>query len=208
MRWKQVGHDSVIIYFGDEIGDESLQWSLAIAVALQQHPPAGLKDFVLGYVSVLLQFQPGAERPVEALISRLQQLTPKPLPVGPVKEVRVTYNGGDLGRVAEHAKLSTKDVVALHSAPTYRVHLIGFTPGFPFLAGLDPRLHTPRLPKPRLSVKAGSIGIGGAQTGIYSVDSPGGWNIIGHTPVRVYDPVATEPFLMKAGDRVRFIPVT
>jgi inhibitor of KinA len=123
-----------------------------------------------------------------------------------VKEIPVAYDGEDLARVAAHTKLSTEEIVSRHSAPIYRVALIGFTPGFPYLSGLDPRLHTPRLAKPRLMVRAGSVGIGGAQTGIYTVDGPGGWNIIGHTESRLYEPTSSEPFVLKQGDRIRFVP--
>jgi inhibitor of KinA len=211
MHWKRAGRDSLMVYFADEVSDESLRWSLAIASELEQDPPPGLVDFVPGYTSVLLQFGPGSGLPLEAqaqtLVSRFQQLKVPALPERPVKEIPTTYNGEDLGRVAKSARLSEEEVVALHAAPIYRVHLIGFTPGFPYLAGLHARLHTPRLAKPRLRVKAGAVGIGGAQTGIYTVTGPGGWNIIGHTTKRIYDPKLPEPFLLRAGDRVRFVAV-
>jgi inhibitor of KinA len=211
MKWKLVGRDAVIIYFANTVGDESLAWSLALAADLDQNPPAGLKDYTPAYTSVLLQFDPHRKAPLQELakelIGRWQKLAPPPLPDPPAKEIPVTYNGDDLARVAAHTKLSRGEIVALHSAPIYRVALIGFTPGFPYLSGLDKRLHTPRLAKPRLQVKTGAVGIGGAQTGIYTVDGPGGWNIIGYTTTRVYDPSRSEPFLLKPGDRVKFVSV-
>jgi KipI family sensor histidine kinase inhibitor len=106
--------------------------------------------------------------------------------------------------VAEHTGLSAAEVVERHSAPEYRVDLIGFAPGFPYLDGLDPQLATPRLAKPRLHVAAGSVAIGGAQTGIYSLPGPGGWNLIGHTEVVLFDP-ASGQCLLAPGDRIRFI---
>jgi KipI family sensor histidine kinase inhibitor len=107
--------------------------------------------------------------------------------------------------------LTTREVGELHSATLYKVYLLGFAPGFPYLGDLDPRLHTPRLAAPRPRVAAGSVAIGGEHTGIYSVDSPGGWNIIGRTTARLFDPARTgederEMFLLRPGDRVKFVP--
>jgi inhibitor of KinA len=211
VNWKPVGRDAVIIYFADKLGDESLAWSLAITADLEQNAPTGLKDFVPAYTSVLLQFEVHRDEPLEQqatqLVARWQKLLPVPLPDLPAKEIPVTYNGDDLAHVAENARLSPQEVVEIHSAQIYRVALLGFTPGFPYLTGLDARLHTPRLAKPRVMVKAGAVGIGGAQTGIYTVDGPGGWNIIGRTDAKIYDPTRNEPFLLKQGERVRFVPL-
>jgi len=98
-------------------------------------------------------------------------------------------------------------VIARHAAAEYRVAFIGFLPGFPYLMGLDPALHVPRRATPRTRVPAGSVAIGGAQTGIYPVASPGGWHVIGRTAIRLFDPAAAQPSLLRAGDRVRFVPV-
>lgn len=110
----------------------------------------------------------------------------------------------DLDDVGRRAGLDPSEVVALHSGMEYRVHCVGFTPGFPFLGGLSPQLATPRRETPRTEIPAGSVGIGGKQTGIYPVKSPGGWNIIGRTPLRLFDPQRNPPVLLRAGDRVRF----
>jgi inhibitor of KinA len=133
------------------------------------------------------------------------------VPEGRLVILPVLYGGEqgpDLDFVARHHQLSVEEVIALHSGPEYLVYMIGFAPGFPYLGGLPERLATPRLEKPRLSVPKGSVGIGGAQTGVYSVDSPGGWRLIGRTPVPLYDPRKDPPALLQAGDRVRFRPVT
>jgi len=114
----------------------------------------------------------------------------------------------DLDHVAQHAHISPQEVVRLHSAAEYRVGCIGFTPGFPFLAGLPKQLATPRQAIPRKEIPAGSVGIGGAQTGIYPLRSPGGWNIIGRTPARLFDPAKNPPALLRAGDRVRLRAIT
>jgi len=125
----------------------------------------------------------------------------------PLMEIPVCYEpefGFDLDHVAAHAGLDGKEVVDLHSAAEYRVHCVGFTPGFPFLGGLNPKLATPRRDTPRKEIPAGSVGIGGKQTGIYPVKSPGGWNIVGRTPLRLFDPQRDPPALLRAGARVRF----
>jgi inhibitor of KinA len=122
-------------------------------------------------------------------------------------EIPVCYDpefAADLGDVARHAKISAKEVVDLHSAAEYRVSCIGFVPGFPFLTGLAKKLATPRRDMPRKEIPAGSVGIGGGQTGIYPLRSPGGWNLIGRTPLQLFDPAKDPPALLCAGDRVRF----
>lgn len=124
-------------------------------------------------------------------------------------EIPVVYGtaaGPDLGEVARHAGLTEKQVVELHSSMDYVVWFLGFQPGFPYLGGLPEQLATPRRDEPRLQVPAGSVGIGGAQTGIYPLATPGGWQLIGHTPLPLFDPDRNEPVLLRPGDTVRFIP--
>jgi inhibitor of KinA len=126
-------------------------------------------------------------------------------------EIPVCYEpefAPDLDDVARQAQISTQEVVELHSAAEYRVACIGFVPGFPFLAGLPKKLATPRRATPRKEIPPGSVGIGGAQTGIYPLRSPGGWNLIGRTPLKLFDPAKDPPVLLHAGDRVRFRPIT
>lgn len=128
-----------------------------------------------------------------------------------VIEIPVCYDrefGLDLRQLAERAGIAAADIVSRHAAATYHVRCIGFTPGFPYLSGLPPELATPRRATPRKSVPAGSLAIGGMQTGIYPLPSPGGWNIIGRTPLRMFDPARVPPALLAIGDRVRFQPIT
>jgi len=117
-----------------------------------------------------------------------------------------TAAGPDLGEEARHAGLTEKQVVELHASVDYVVWFLGFQPGFPYLGGLPEQLATPRRDEPRLLVPAGSVGIGGAQTGIYPLATPGGWQLIGHTPLPLFDPHRDEPVLLRPGDTVRFIP--
>ena len=116
--------------------------------------------------------------------------------------------GPDLDFVCHHSGLSAQEVIELHSAPDYLIYMLGFLPGFAYLGGLDPRLHTPRLDSPRTCIPAGSVGIGGAQTGVYPLDSPGGWQLLGRTPVSVFDRQRQEPILYRAGDLVHFVPIS
>jgi len=128
-----------------------------------------------------------------------------------IVEIPVCYDAEfalDLDRVTEHTKLSAGEVIDLHSAAEYRVSCIGFVPGFPFLAGLATKLATPRRDTPRKEIPPGSVGIGGAQTGIYPLRSPGGWNLIGRTPLKLFDPTKNPPALLRAGDYVRFRAIT
>ena len=114
----------------------------------------------------------------------------------------------DLEKVCAHAKMTKEDVIRLHSASDYLIYMMGFLPGFPYLGGMDERLNTPRLESPRTKIPAGSLAIGGAQTGLYPVESPGGWNIIGRTPLKLFDLSRNPQFLYRAGDKIRFVPVS
>ena len=124
-------------------------------------------------------------------------------------DIPVVYGGvggPDLAEVARAADLTSQQVVELHSSADYVVYFIGFQPGFPYLGGLDERLYTPRRAEPRLVVPGGSVGIGGSQTGIYPLAAPGGWQLIGHTPLSLFDPQQQPPTLLRPGDSVRFVP--
>lgn len=116
------------------------------------------------------------------------------------------HSGPDLDEVARHSGMSASQVVACHASMDYVVYFIGFQPGFPYLGGLDQRLHTPRRAEPRVQVPAGSVGIGGSQTGVYPVAAPGGWQLIGQTQIPLFTPEQQPPVLLRPGDRVRFVP--
>ena len=115
---------------------------------------------------------------------------------------------GHLEFVAHHNNLTPEEVIQIHTSGTYLIYMLGFTPGFPFLGGLSEKIFTPRLENPRQLVPAGSVGIANNQTGIYSVDSPGGWRLIGKTPIKLYDPTRSSPFLLKAGNYLRFTSIS
>ena len=218
MNWMPYGPRALLFRFAGTVGEEALARQRGIVTELQRHPPAGLVEFVPAFTTILLEFDskvvPEPDQVAEELLERLEAAAQKILPPAPVKEIPVRYDGADLEAMAKAKGMTVEQVCDLHSAPLYNVYMLGFSPGFPYLGDLDPRLHTPRLASPRPKVRAGSVAIGGEHTGIYTVDSPGGWNIIGHTPLRIFDPARGEPngpdeamFRLKPGDRVKFVRI-
>lgn len=187
----------------------------AAMAALAAAKLPAVEELVPGYVSltVLLRDLPRRERgeaeaAVRAVVAMVGEGSAEP--DARLVTIPVAYggeSGPDLADVAARTGLSVDEVIARHAAPTYRVAFIGFLPGFPYLMGLDPALHLPRRATPRTRVPAGAVAIGGAQTGIYPVASPGGWHLIGRTALSLFDPAASPPSLLRAGDRVRFRPV-
>ncbi len=217
MKCIRYGPHAFLLQFADRVGEESFVRCRAIVAALEKHPPPGLSEIVPAFTTVLLEFDPHEEIHLESvaddLVRRLQRAAAVKMPEAPPREIPVVYDGPDLERVAEACRLTIDEVCALHAEPVYKVYMLGFSPGFPYLGDLNPRLHTPRLDSPRPRIPAGSVAIGGEHTGIYSVNSPGGWNIIGRTSVRLFDPAPRPPgeeeamFLLRAGDRIRFVTV-
>ncbi|MBE0449210.1 MAG: 5-oxoprolinase subunit PxpB [Clostridia bacterium] len=121
--------------------------------------------------------------------------------------IPVLYDGEDIKRVANHCGISVEEVVNRHSNAVYRIYMLGFSPGFPYFGGMNQSIATPRLKTPRLKIEAGSVGIADRQTGIYPIESPGGWNLIGRTPLKLFDPTNQCPFLLASGQMVRFMPI-
>jgi len=158
---------------------------------------------------ILRETQTDAQDAIERLQRWWEESKERPQEDPRLIEIPVVYGGSagpDLPEVAERAGLTPPQVVELHSSADYIVYFIGFQPGFPYLGGLDTRLHTPRRAEPRVVVPAGSVGIGGSQTGIYPLAAPGGWQLIGRTPLALFDPHSAEPVLLCPGDTVRFVP--
>ncbi len=178
---------------------------------LEEARPEDVVDFSAAFDRLLVEFAPGtaAERRAGELAALFAGLGPVPAEAADVREIPVRYDGMDLAEFAARLGLGVGEVIARHAAPIYEVALLGFSPGFPYLAGLDPALHVPRRAMPRARVPAGAVAVGGSHTGIYSVESPGGWHLLGTTPQRIFDP-GREPermFLLRPGDRVKFVPV-
>jgi inhibitor of KinA len=222
MQITPLGDSALMLVMGDAISESTHREVQAAWRALAAGSLPGVSEVTPAYTSVTIFYE--ARRVVEAgapedeivewLSARVRERLkspPKEAKAKPrVVDIPVCYGGDfgpDLGRVAAQARLSPEEVVKRHSAAKYRVHLIGFAPGFPYLGGLPKELVTPRHAKPRMSVPAGSVGIGGEQTGIYPQVTPGGWNLIGCTPLRLFRPGENPPVLLQAGDEVRFKPV-
>lgn len=209
------GPDALLVRFAEAGDAAAFSRSQALLHHLEHHPPAGLLEATPGFTTLLLEFEPGS-RPDAGLLSVtlegvLRGARRAPAPPRTV-EIPVVYQGEDLEAVAARARLTVRKVIQLHTAATYRVHLLGFAPGFAYLAGLDRRLHTPRLATPRPRIPAGSVAIGGEHTGVYPVATAGGWNLIGRTDVPLLIPTRamageTEAFLLQPGDAVRFVAV-
>ena len=214
-----MGDQALIVEFGDRIDPALSAQIAAVAKQLREALPIGVIDIVPAYSTLALHYDPAAvgagTSPYDALVETIDAwLKTQPAaapPDSPLIEIPVCYGGAfgeDLEGLAESCNLSVEEVIAIHSSAAYYVHMLGFVPGFAYLGGLDARLATPRRDTPRPHVPAGSVAIGGEQTGVYPLDTPGGWHIIGRTPLRLFKPDAMPPSLLNAGDTVRFVPIS
>jgi len=204
------GDRALLVTLGRSIEPELLGHVLALDKALQDRRPSGLVSTVPAYASLLCHFDPDvtdAAR-LEASIRRLEGNVDASVPFGAVVDVPTRYDGPDLADVALKTNLTPAGVVEAHAGREYLVYCVGFAPGFTYCGALPDQLAVPRLASPRLRVSAGSIGIAGRQTGIYAVESPGGWNLIGRTALPLFDPAADPPARFKPGDWLRFVPTS
>lgn len=215
VRMLVAGEQGLVVEFGDSIDPAVNARVHRLARALAARGLDGVIEVVPTYRSVLVLFDP-LILPRKRLASEVGALlaTPpveeEPGACGNTVELPVLYGGEfgpDLAFVARHNGLSTDEVISIHSSSAYLVYMLGFTPGFPYLGGMSSRIAAPRLPSPRTKVPSGSVGIAGSQAGVYPLESPGGWRLIGRTPVRLFDLEAERPFLLAPGDIVRFRPV-
>ena len=204
---------SLLIVLGREISRELQRRVAQLCLLIDSERPGAVRNLHPAYGSVLVTFDPrkaSTGRMEEAAGEWLRRLKSAELPPARQVEIPVCYGssfGPDLGDVAAFAGLSCDDVIRIHSAAEYFVYFLGFSPGFPYLGELPPELAMPRLSTPRTQVPAGSVAIGGTQTGIYPLGSPGGWRIIGRTPLKLFRPLAAPPTLLCMGDLVRFQPI-
>jgi KipI family sensor histidine kinase inhibitor len=209
-----VGEAAFTVEFGQRIDAALTEKVHALDAALTTATLPGLIETVPTYRSLLVRYDPhvsNVEQMRAALEAHLNALAEVEVPEGRLIEIPVRYggeHGPDLLSVAEHTGLSAAEVIRRHTAPMYRVAMLGFAPGFAYLQGLDPRLAAPRLETPRTHIPPGSVGIAGEQTGVYALDTPGGWRIIGRTERVLFAAERAEPFLLRAGDRVRFVVET
>lgn len=230
MLFAPLGDVAVVVTLGERIDESTLRRVRALANTLLSRDNIGVIDVVPAYTSVTVFYEPlgsAEESPYTRMCRLISECASHPVhrsdsarvtghdprPTRNVRtvEIPVCYGGEfglDLEGVARHAKITTSDVIKLHAEPDYHVCAIGFTPGFPYLSGLPEKLHTPRRPTPRVRVPAGSVGIGGMQTGIYSLPTPGGWQLIGRTPLKLFDLASDHPALLQVGDEVKFRPIS
>jgi KipI family sensor histidine kinase inhibitor len=208
-----MGDRGLLLEFGDEISAEVNEKVRRMALALQAEKPEGIIEVVPTYRSLLVLYNP-LTIPLEDLKRRLKQLEASlkkiSFPDPKLTRIPVLYGGTfgpDLGKVGEYLRLAEEEVVRLHCSKPYFIYMIGFMPGFPYMGELPETLVTPRLKTPRLIVPAGSVAIAQRQTGIYSMESPGGWQILGRTPVRIFNPEKESPALLRMGDLVQFYPI-
>jgi KipI family sensor histidine kinase inhibitor len=207
---KPLGDSALLVELGNEINPAINRRVHALNALLQANIIAGVVETVPAYCTLLVHYDPEvltfaqvklwAESQLARLGDSLERKTRR-------VEVPVRYDGLDLESIATAKGISTADVIQIHSGREYTVYMMGFTPGFPYLGTLDEMLVMPRLGNPRTLVRAGTVAIAGSQTGIYPLDSPGGWHLLGWTPLKLFDPASDSPFLFSPGDTVKFIPI-
>ncbi|HKQ64029.1 MAG TPA: 5-oxoprolinase subunit PxpB [Methylomirabilota bacterium] len=214
MRFLPAGDLAVCVELGEEISVEVNTRVRALEFLIQQKGLTGVVETVPAYSSLLVYYDPRAVG-YDALCASIAELVPQAttavLPPARTVELPCCYADPDLGfdlaAAAGRLELPADELVRLHAGSEYLVYFIGFTPGLPYMTGMPERINIPRLDTPRTKTPPGSVGIGGIQCCIYSVESPGGFWILGRTPVPLYDPSASEPTLLRPGDRVRFRPI-
>ncbi|MDF2680398.1 MAG: allophanate hydrolase subunit 1 [Brevibacillus sp.] len=217
-----LGDSGVVVKLGKVIDQSTHEQVKRLSDYLQDDPFPGMVEIVPGFTTVSVYYDPvvlydprSAQSPYERVIDLLGEIISRTQSKNSgeprLVEIPVCYGGEfgpDLEEVARHNGLDPDEVVHIHSEQQYLVYMIGFAPGFPYLGGLDERIATPRRPTPRTAIPKGSVGIGGSQTGIYPIVSPGGWNIIGRTAQAMFRPEEQPPSLLRAGDLVRFRPIS
>ena len=208
--YKYVGDRGILVEFSPEISYEVNEKVRGLDFALQKKKLRGIEEIIPTYRSLLILFDPRKiEREdimseIESTAASMQSMK---FPDPRVVEIPVKYggeHGPDLEFVASYNNLSPQEVIDIHTGGEYRVYMLGFTPGFPYLGGMSEKIATPRLDSPREKIAGGSVGIAGDQTGIYPISSPGGWRLIGRTPLELFSPAEKEPFLLEVGDILHF----
>jgi len=213
-RFQPASDQSLLVYFGQQITLEAHQHVMRLLRLLESEPVAGIRNLHPAYCSLLIQFDAlklahdGLERILRPYLDRLEDVhLPEPQRV----EIPVCYGGEygpDLDEIAAMHNMTPAQVIELHTSVAYEVYFLGFVPGFAYLGELPPALVTPRLAAPRRRVPAGSVGIAGSQTGVYPFATPGGWRLLGRTPIQMFQPNRSAMSLLSIGDRVRFVPIT
>lgn len=214
-RYLLAGDKSIVVEFGNLISEEINKKVVSLMEAIEN---SDINDFIdemtPTYRSLMINYNP-LKIDFDSLLKEVKLLEKNIKSSGTIKkniiEIPVLYGGEygpDIENIAKHNNLSIEEVIKIHSEKEYLIYMLGFTPGFPYLGGMDERIETPRLKAPRTKIPGGSVGIASKQTGVYPIDSPGGWQLIGRTPLKLYDPDKESPILLKAGNYIKFIPIT
>jgi KipI family sensor histidine kinase inhibitor len=215
MRFLDAGDSALVIEFGNEISETINREIKFVTDALDRAKLKGVLDLTPTYRSILINFDP-LTLPASVITDFVTKAFASysgsaQVRGGEVIEIPVRYGGEagpDLDFICEHTGLSSEEVIRRHSSVEYLIYMLGFTPGFAYLGGMPQELATPRLPKPRALIPAGSVGIAAAQTGIYPVESPGGWQLLGRTPLKIFNYERPDPFLLAAGSYLKFVPIS
>ena len=213
VRFLLTGDTSVSVEFGNEISTVINGHIRAFNIALQNKGVPGIVETVPTYRSLTVHYRPEIirfEKLRDAMTGLLDDLAEIAIPPASVVEIPVLYGGEegpDIAFVAAHNNKTVDEVIKIHTQTEYLIYMLGFTPGFPYLGGMSPEIAAPRLTSPRVKIPGGSVGIAGTQTGVYPIDSPGGWQLIGKTPLKLYDPERETPILLQAGQYVKFYQI-
>lgn len=214
VRYLVAGDSAVCVEFGNEISPEINKKIRAFKIAVEKSDIPGIVETVPTYRSLLVHYHPeviGFKTLTEKFDKLMGSLSSIPIPPPTVIEIPVLYGGEmgpDIENVAEHNHKTVEEVIKIHTSEEYLIYMIGFIAGFPYLGGMSKEIATPRLKSPRVKIEGGSVGIAGEQTGIYPVASPGGWQLIGRTPLKLYDADREKPVLLEAGQYIKFAAVT
>ncbi|XKE94991.1 5-oxoprolinase subunit PxpB [Metaplanococcus flavidus] len=209
-----LGDQAIILEIGNEINEETHHRVRAVTALLETDPPQWMTEIIPAFTTVSIVYSPlqvsyeEAKLELAALLKKASEITPPP---PRTIELPVCYGGDhgpDLEYVARHNGLSAEEVIAIHTGASYTVHMIGFAPGFPYLGGMSEKIAAPRKVSPRVTIPERSVGIAGNQTGVYPISTPGGWQLIGRTPTRLFLPDHEIPSLLSAGDTVVFRQIT
>ncbi|WP_142827556.1 5-oxoprolinase subunit PxpB [Planococcus soli] len=210
ISFSPLGDQAIVIELGNEINEQTEQQIRKVAALLESRQPEWMTEFVPAFVTVSVFYDPclalydKVKIELERLLAHLGEDIPAE---SRTVEIPVCYGGKfgpDLEFVAQHNKLTPREVIDIHTAGNYSVHMIGFAPGFPFIGGMSEKIAAPRRDSPRIRIPERTVGIAGMQTGVYPIETPGGWQLIGKTPLRLFRPENDPPTLLQAGDKVIF----
>ena len=211
LQFYPAGDSALVVEFGQTIDEAINDQVHAMAGWVAQQRIRGVLEVLPTFRSLMIYYDP-LRISYNKLVKRIGACPDfsdaRSMVEKKILEVPCCYDGPDLDSMEQLTGLPTDKIIEIHSGVDYKIYMMGFLPGFVYLGGLDPRICAPRLETPRTRIEPGSVGIGGSQTGVYPVASPGGWRILGYTPLKFYDPSREDPILCKAGEYIRFIPIS